>query len=70
MLAGFDAGHDMPYSCQSGNCTACIGKCLSGGVEMRETEILTEDQIQNGYVLTCVGYAKSKDRVINFEKNA
>lgn len=70
LLAGLDAGHDMPYSCQSGNCTACIGRCLSGEVEMRETEILTEDQIQNGYVLTCVGYPRSKDIVIEFEKNA
>ncbi len=52
--AALDAGLDMPYSCQSGLCTACRGKCVTGEVKMIEDEGLTENEIKQGYVLTCV----------------
>lgn len=57
--AALDAGLDMPYSCQSGLCTACRGKCTIGKVRMDETEGLSDDELQEGYVLTCVGHAAS-----------
>ena len=52
--AALDAGLDMPYSCQSGLCTACRGRCVAGEVKMLEDEGLTENEIKQGYVLTCV----------------
>ncbi|OJW36851.1 MAG: hypothetical protein BGO54_07045 [Sphingobacteriales bacterium 46-32] len=66
LFAGLESGIDLPYSCQSGNCISCAGKCISGNVEMLTTEGLTEKQIKDGYVLTCVGYPKSDDVVIEF----
>lgn len=54
--AALREGIDMPYSCQSGLCTACRGKCLSGQVYMEENDGLSDDEIQEGYVLTCVGH--------------
>lgn len=54
--AALDADVDMPYSCQSGLCTACRGKCLSGQVQMDEREGLSDEEIEEGYVLTCVGH--------------
>lgn len=68
LFAGLESGLDMPYSCQSGNCISCAGRCLSGKVEMLVTEGLTEEQIKDGYVLTCVGYPKSDDVVIEFNR--
>ncbi len=62
--AGLDAGLDMPYSCQSGLCTACRGKKKSGEVKMDEDEGLSEMEIKEGYVLTCVGHPLSDDVVI------
>lgn len=53
---GLDEGLDMPYSCQSGLCTACRGKLLSGKVTMEETEGLSDEEIEEGYVLNCVGH--------------
>ncbi|WPP49445.1 ferredoxin--NADP reductase [Catalinimonas niigatensis] len=47
---------DLPYSCQSGICTACMGKCISGRVKLDEEDTLTEGELQKGYVLTCVGH--------------
>ncbi len=46
---------DMPYSCQSGLCTACRGKCLEGKVSIDEAEGLSQEELEEGYVLTCVG---------------
>lgn len=59
--AALDAGLDMPYSCQSGLCTACRGKCTSGKVRMDEMDGLSDDEIQEGYVLTCVGHPASPE---------
>lgn len=55
---------DLPYSCQSGLCTACRGKCLSGKVKLDEEEGLSEAELKEGYVLTCVGHPISDDVVI------
>lgn len=52
---GLEDGLDMPYSCQSGLCTACRGKCLEGEISIDGAEGLTQDEIDEGYVLLCVG---------------
>lgn len=51
--AGLDEGLNIPYSCQSGLCTACRGKLLSGEVKMEEDAGLSENEIKEGYVLCC-----------------
>lgn len=50
-----DDGLDMPYSCQSGLCTACRGKCVEGKISIDEAEGLSQEELDDGYVLTCVG---------------
>lgn len=55
---------DLPYSCQSGLCTACMGKCISGKVKLDEDDALTDKELQQGYVLTCVGHPMTDDVVI------
>jgi ring-1,2-phenylacetyl-CoA epoxidase subunit PaaE len=59
-----DKGIDLPYSCQSGLCTACRGKALSGEVKLDEEEGLSQSERAEGYVLTCVGHPMSDDVVI------
>jgi ring-1,2-phenylacetyl-CoA epoxidase subunit PaaE len=54
--AALDQDIDLPYSCQSGLCTACRGKCLSGKVHLDEREGLSDSEMDEGYVLTCVGH--------------
>lgn len=54
--AGLDRDIDMPFSCQSGLCTACRGRLVSGKVEMDESEGLSDKEIEDGYVLCCVGH--------------
>jgi ring-1,2-phenylacetyl-CoA epoxidase subunit PaaE len=57
-------GIDLPYSCQSGLCTACRGKALSGQVKLDEEEGLSQSERAEGYVLTCVGHPMTDDVVI------
>lgn len=59
-----DKDIDLPYSCQSGLCTACRGKCLSGKVKLDEEEGLSDAELEEGYVLTCVGHPLTDDVVI------
>jgi len=59
-----DLGIDLPYSCQSGLCTACRGRALSGKVKLDEEEGLSQSERAEGYVLTCVGHPITDDVVI------
>jgi ring-1,2-phenylacetyl-CoA epoxidase subunit PaaE len=59
-----DQGIDLPYSCQSGLCTACRGKAVSGMVKLDEEEGLSQTEREQGYVLTCVGHPLTDDVII------
>ncbi len=56
----------LPYSCRSGACSACFAKCTNGKVEVTSNEVLTPEDIKNGYILTCTGHPLSDDVVIEF----
>lgn len=64
LLTALDQGIDLPFSCQSGLCTACRGRALSGKVKMDEDEGLLQSEKDEGYVLTCVGHPLTDDVVI------
>lgn len=56
-----DMDIDLPFSCQSGLCTACRGKLLSGSVHMEEDEGLSDAEKAEGFILNCVGHPTSAD---------
>ena len=47
------AGLSPPYSCEEGECGTCMGKLIEGSATMRVNEALMDDEIAEGYVLTC-----------------
>lgn len=54
-----EQGVALPYSCKGGVCGSCTVKCTNGKVWMSVNEVLTEKELAEGLVLTCVGYPAS-----------
>jgi ferredoxin len=46
-------GMSPPYSCESGSCATCMAKLVEGTVMMHVNDVLTDDEVAEGWVLTC-----------------
>ncbi len=51
--AALRAGADLPYACKGGVCATCKCKIIAGKVDMAVNYSLEEDEIAQGYVLSC-----------------
>ena len=54
----------IPYSCRSGMCSTCKAKCVEGEIKMTDGHFLTEEEVAEGSILTCISYPLSKEVVI------
>lgn len=59
-------GIQLPYSCEAGRCGSCAITCRSGKVWMQYNEVLLDEDIKKGRVLTCTGFPIDGDVVLKY----
>ncbi|WP_128546571.1 ferredoxin--NADP reductase [Larkinella soli] len=64
LQAALDHGVRLPYSCRGGRCSSCTARCVSGSVYMTINDVLTEQDVAEGWVLTCTGYPQAENVVL------
>ena len=62
-----DNNIDAPYSCQGGICSTCIARIKKGSVKMETNQILTDEEIDDGLILTCQAIPTSNSIIIDYD---
>ncbi len=66
--SALDAGADVPYACKGAVCCTCRAKVLEGEVEMAMNYSLTDDEVAEGYILTCQSMPRSPKVTVSFDE--
>nr|WP_244232496.1 2Fe-2S iron-sulfur cluster-binding protein [Mycobacterium innocens] len=61
------AGLDPPFSCEAGNCGTCMARLVEGSATMRVNDALEEDEVAEGYILTCQGVPETASITVRYE---
>ena len=65
--AGISEGLDLPYSCKGGVCCTCKAKVLEGKAKMKINYALSEDEVAEGYILTCQAHPITPTIKVSFD---
>ena len=60
-------GIDAPYSCQGGICSTCLARIVKGSVTMDNNQILTDDEVEEGLILTCQSRITSDQIEVSYD---
>lgn len=59
--------NDAPYACKGGVCGTCRAKVLAGAVTMERNYALEDDEVAEGYVLTCQSHPTTPDVSLDYD---
>lgn len=62
-----EAGIDAPYSCQGGICSSCMCRVTKGSATMKRNSILTDEEVEEGLILSCQAIVTSDEIHINYD---
>jgi ring-1,2-phenylacetyl-CoA epoxidase subunit PaaE len=62
------AGLDAPFSCRGGVCCSCKAKVLKGSASMKMNYSLTDEEVKDGYILTCQAHPTSEELIVSFDE--
>lgn len=58
---------DAPYSCQGGICSSCIARITEGEATMRQNNILTDNEVAEGLILTCQAHPTTPKVIVDYD---
>ncbi|GAA2737350.1 ferredoxin--NADP reductase [Actinocorallia aurantiaca] len=61
------AGLSPPFSCEAGNCATCIAQVTEGAAQMKINNALDDDEVADGWILTCQGEPASPHVTVVYE---
>jgi ferredoxin len=61
------AGLSPPFSCEAGNCGTCMAKLIEGKATMRVNDALDDDEVAEGYILTCQSVPDTESVTVEYE---
>lgn len=66
--AGMENGMELPYSCKAGVCSTCKCKVIKGQVDMDISHGLEQNEIDDGFVLSCQAHPVSDEVIVSFDE--
>jgi 3-ketosteroid 9alpha-monooxygenase subunit B len=61
------AGLSPPFSCEAGNCGTCMARLSEGSATMKVNDALMDDEVEDGYVLTCQAVPDTPSVTVHYE---
>ncbi len=65
--AALKQGADLPFACKGGVCCTCKAKLLEGEVEMEVNWGLEQEEVEQGFILTCQSHPTTEKVVVDFD---
>lgn len=65
--AAIEEGVDVPFSCKGAVCCTCKAKVTEGRAVMDANYALTDDEVAEGYILTCTSHPVTQRVVVNYD---
>jgi ring-1,2-phenylacetyl-CoA epoxidase subunit PaaE len=66
--ASLHHGADVPFACKGAVCCTCKARVMEGKVEMELNYSLTDEEIADGYVLTCQSHPITEKVMVSFDE--
>jgi ferredoxin-NADP reductase len=62
------AGLTPPFACQAGSCATCMAYVEAGSAAMRVNNALSDEEVEEGWVLTCQAVPKSREIAVDYDR--
>lgn len=65
--AALKAGIEAPFSCRSAICSTCMAQLIEGKVEMEMNHVLTDEELEDGFIVTCQSHPTTEKVKISYD---
>lgn len=66
--AALTAGLDVPFACKGAVCCTCKARVVEGKVEMDMNYALTDEEVADGFVLTCQSHPRTPNVTVDYDQ--